>query len=506
MYVKVHNPKESGGNTGSSEALFSYLEKENEGRDIVEHEHFFSHHQEGFSKYEAMNIIDNNKAKLGKEDEKFFMVSINPSEPELKHIQEKYGVDKTEEALKHYTRNVMDEYAKNFNRSIIEDTGEKYNKDNPEHRVLIEHNEKLAVQEKELKSSIDKYKQTTNSEIKDLRTELRDLKKAEIEPTLVAKAKHKLEINKLDKQLKSKLDSWKSTLDSHKKEIKELQANYKMSDDGHKIKHDLKIKEAVRQMNGSDLVYFAKIEKSRSYDPKDERYIDTYKQNEKIQKKVRGLKSARLQSDDFNKMTQITNKINQLEKQYVRNDNNTPILPHNLRDGANHHVHVVVSRKDMSGRLKLHPLTNSKGSKNNLNGKIVDIGFNRDKFKERSEKAFDSTFKYDRPVYEKYSFMRDMVKNPEKAMVQLIHAPKNPKELAKRMVKEVMKDNEVFKTMNKIPKNKHQLVNKIVDKSIDAIAKAVSANPVGLTVTVAKKIVKSIANQSIQELTRPHER
>ena len=137
---------------------------------------------------------------------------------------------------------------------------------------------------------------------------------------------------------------------------------------------------------------------------------------------------------------------------------------------------------------------------------MVQIGFNRDKFAERAEKTFDKTFDYERPVHEKYSYLKDMVKNPEKAMLAIIHAPKTPKDLARRMVNQITKDSEVVKAFNKIPKNKQQLKNKVIDKSVDAVAMALKLNPKGLTVTVAKKIVKKTINTAIPSMTKPYDR
>jgi len=186
MYVKIHNPKHSGGNTGSSSGMFDYLEKENEDREVTEHKHFFSHNEDGFSKYDATTKIDENgKGQLGKNDEKFFMLSFNPSAKELEHITEKYGVEKLDQALKVYTRQMMEEYALNFNRSIMEDTGEVYHRDNPEHQFLIEENEAISREEALIKREIEEYKKTTNDQIKAIRAEIRSMKEAGSEDSAI---------------------------------------------------------------------------------------------------------------------------------------------------------------------------------------------------------------------------------------------------------------------------------------------------------------------------------
>lgn len=96
------------GGKGSCSKLVHYLEKENKGKEIQEF--WFGHKAAHVSATEVEDTIDNNVKRLGKNDSKYFMLTINPSEKELEHI----GSDK--EKLKDYTRQVMDEYARNFHR------------------------------------------------------------------------------------------------------------------------------------------------------------------------------------------------------------------------------------------------------------------------------------------------------------------------------------------------------------------------------------------------------
>ena len=131
MYVKIHSSKKDN-NRGSCNSLINYLEKENLERDLLSQEMFFDQRSRDVSFYSAQAIIDNNKGKLGKEETKFYMISVSPSKDELKHIGRKVSgreiknisqlttteLKRYEEALKDYTRRVMDDYAKNFNRGL----------------------------------------------------------------------------------------------------------------------------------------------------------------------------------------------------------------------------------------------------------------------------------------------------------------------------------------------------------------------------------------------------
>lgn len=64
--------------------------------------------------------IDNNIAKLCRNDAKFFLVNISPSQKEIAFLKERLGEKGTEDKLKEYAIAVMDAYAQNFKRPGIE--------------------------------------------------------------------------------------------------------------------------------------------------------------------------------------------------------------------------------------------------------------------------------------------------------------------------------------------------------------------------------------------------
>jgi uncharacterized protein YdhG (YjbR/CyaY superfamily) len=346
MYVKIHSPKNSGGNRGSSSALINYLEKENSGVDFDEHEHFFTHTEDVASGEKAMNQIDNNWRGLKSNDAKFFMVTINPSERELVAI----GNDHAK--LREYTRNVMDEYAKGFNRQI----------------------------------------------------------------------------------------------------------------DG-------------RPIDGNDLIYFAKIENHRRYDPYDKQFKEQYNKNYEI----------RFQINEIVKQEQLQpvaeSRIKELEKQYSRDSNGTVILPGNAKPGLNTHVHIVVARKDKAQRVSLSPFANSKGAEIELNGKKVQVGFNRKQFQHKCERQFDKQFEYKRSVEEKFEFKLSKSKGEPNYVRELISLPRNEQEMAKRIVFELIdKDKQLRRILNpitKLPTSVEQLHSKAINKAIEKVAEMLigGANP-----------------------------
>lgn len=110
-YVKI-GTSEKGNNKGSCLKLVNYLDKENKEKNIEDKEHFFSREEEMIPRYKVIDHIDSNRGQLGKNDAKFYMLTVNPSSEELKHI------NNDQKALKEYTRSVMEAYAENFNKGL----------------------------------------------------------------------------------------------------------------------------------------------------------------------------------------------------------------------------------------------------------------------------------------------------------------------------------------------------------------------------------------------------
>lgn len=121
MYINI-TKSETGDNKGSCGTLVNYLEKENRDKKSLDrHEKWFNGNSNGIRPHEVRIGIDNNIAKLGKDDSKFFLINISPSQKELAHLTSVYGEEGAKERLKEFAVRVMDEYAKNFKRGTIRD-------------------------------------------------------------------------------------------------------------------------------------------------------------------------------------------------------------------------------------------------------------------------------------------------------------------------------------------------------------------------------------------------
>jgi hypothetical protein len=118
MFINITDNKEAA-NKGSSGGLVHYLEKENRLDHKQDPEYWFNGQQIGIEPYKVKAKIDANVAKLGREDAKFFLVNISPSQKEIAFLKEQYGEDGAREQMKGFAVRVMDAYARNFNRDGV---------------------------------------------------------------------------------------------------------------------------------------------------------------------------------------------------------------------------------------------------------------------------------------------------------------------------------------------------------------------------------------------------
>jgi len=119
MFINI-TTSETGDNKGSCGALVSYLEKENrEKKSVSQHEKWFNGNSNNIKPHQVRIGIDNNIAKLSKDDSKFFLINISPSQKELAHLVSLHGEQGAKQKLKRFAIGVMDEYAKTFKRENI---------------------------------------------------------------------------------------------------------------------------------------------------------------------------------------------------------------------------------------------------------------------------------------------------------------------------------------------------------------------------------------------------
>jgi hypothetical protein len=109
-------------NTGSCVAVTNYLQHEDlermkKGEEV---QPFFNQFRDYVSAREVTFKIDNNKAKLSRTDAKFYVITVSPSEKELRCMGR--TPQERAEALQRYIRqDVMRNYAEGFGKGLRSD-------------------------------------------------------------------------------------------------------------------------------------------------------------------------------------------------------------------------------------------------------------------------------------------------------------------------------------------------------------------------------------------------
>lgn len=150
-----------------------------------------------------------------------------------------------------------------------------------------------------------------------------------------------------------------------------------------------------------DLMWFGMVEKDRywkSHDPQ-------VRNNSRIDREIACLEKQLGRGKDDS----VQGRIAALKAKYVRESQFRPggrdkilraMMP---KAGDNWHIHVTVSRRDITNSINLSPNANGRGSKKHiLNGKAVRVGFDREAYKIDCERLFDRLFAHHRLMTESY--------------------------------------------------------------------------------------------------------
>lgn len=89
-----------------------------------------------------------------------------------------------------------------------------------------------------------------------------------------------------------------------------------------------------------------------------------------------------------------------------------------FKDGDNTHIHIIVSRKDKTQKLKLSPLTNHRTTKKG----VVKGGFERTELFRSAEKVFDIMFEHQRLKTETFDYYNSQSKGEKLIPEQLAFA------------------------------------------------------------------------------------
>lgn len=224
-----------------------------------------------------------------------------------------------------------------------------------------------------------------------------------------------------------------------------------------------------------DIKYYAKIEHERIYKGNDKAIQENapfYKKIVRLKHDILKIESGKLQGD----IEAVLKQIKQLETNAPHKLNGQMILQGMPKEGVQSHIHIIVSRKDMSNRYSLSPGSKYKASEVQMNGKTVKRGFNRDAFFANSEKTFDTLFQYKRNYVESYKARKVFIKNPQQYYASIIGLPTNQKAIAFKILSHAGLNT----TLLNLPTNKVQLVLKAIKYLKRSVGKAIESGTIGI--------------------------
>lgn len=346
MYITITAQNLSENFSQSVTDFVSYLEKENEGKEINDMEFFFDQYGENISSKEVIYEIDQNTSKLKKVEPKFYSITVNPSKWELQKLND------ISKDLKKYVREIMKDYAASFNR----------------------------------------------------------------------------EIN-------------------------------------------------GRSVNVDDIKYYAKIEHERVYKHFDKAIRENapfYSKIVKLKNEMQQLNRSKI-GNNGNIFT-IQQQITDLERQAPHKINGKMIVTGMPKEGSQSHVHIIISRKDISNTYSLSPGSRYRSSDTVFNGKQVKRGFDRDQFYGRSEKTFDKLFGYQRNYVETYHTRKILKKHPEKYIAAVMGLSINEKVIAAK----ILNHSGISTAALNIPTNKVQLAIRTLKKLKKGLDIAIRSSSIGI--------------------------
>ncbi len=181
MYITITAQKLGGDYSQSAADFAEYLEKENQGLEQEDVEHFFNQYGDEIEAKDVVKEIDGNTAKLKNKEPKFYSITVSPSKYELRKLQN------NSEDLKKYTRAIMKDYATSFNREI---NGKPITVDDIKYFAKIEHQRTFKGTDKQVKEN-----QPFASKILQLKTDIRKIEHGQLDGNI---KKMKSQISKLE--------------------------------------------------------------------------------------------------------------------------------------------------------------------------------------------------------------------------------------------------------------------------------------------------------------------
>ncbi len=229
-----------------------------------------------------------------------------------------------------------------------------------------------------------------------------------------------------------------------------------------------------KEVNVDDIKYYAKIEHERSFKGADKQVIENQPYATKILALKKELGNALQEHASENHIQKLRVQIRNLEDEAPHQQNGKRIVRGMQKEGAQSHIHIIVSKKDVDNNRILSPGANARHSETTLHGKTVKQGFNRDRFFKAGEATFDRTFGYQRNFIESYNAKKMLQNDPKKFFAILVGLPTSEKQTARLLL---------FKAgvnIPSIPTNHVQLGFKAIMKLKKGVEAAMRSGSIGV--------------------------
>lgn len=190
-----------------------------------------------------------------------------------------------------------------------------------------------------------------------------------------------------------------------------------------------------KPINVDDIKYFAKLEHERTYKSND----IAIRENKPYSNQIAHLKNELRKverGEVLGNALQIEKDIRKLVREAPYKIRGQVVEPGMKKEGSQSHIHIIVSRKDASNSYSLSPGSKYKASEVKMHGKMVKRGFERDRFIQNSEKAFDRLFQYNRNYVESYAAKKMLTKDPKQYFLSLGKLGINEKKIAFKMIRQ----------------------------------------------------------------------
>lgn len=140
-----------------------------------------------------------------------------------------------------------------------------------------------------------------------------------------------------------------------------------------------------QEVKAENLKYYAKIEHERTYRGLDKQVQENAPYRGEIARLRNEIRKVE-RGESIGNVKELEKRIKEHERLAPHKQNGQLVAAGMQKEGPQTHIHIIVSRRDVTNTYTLSPMAKHKASEVELNGKMVKRGFDRDSFYQAAEK------------------------------------------------------------------------------------------------------------------------